>query len=135
MNVVARTAWKYLGTALPCLHTALLWKSIACPVHGCSSSKEFMWPKICLGAREYDWEFLWRMCSPRIYENLKIFFRNGSSFQLFLINALFWKFVIVRNKNGKKKYIVWNLKKKIIDKQNKASFKCKYCQMSLCPKF
>ena len=26
-------------------------------------------------------------------ENLKIFFRNGSSFQLFLINALFWKFV------------------------------------------
>ena len=33
----------------------------------------------------------------------------------------------LRNKNGKKKNIAWNLKKKIIDKQNKASFKCKYC--------
>ena len=57
------------------------------------SSKEFMWPRICLGAREYDWEFIWWICSSRIYENLKIFFCNGSSFQLFLINALFWKFV------------------------------------------
>ena len=34
--MVEHTAWKYLSTALPCLHTALLWKSIACPVHGCS---------------------------------------------------------------------------------------------------
>ena len=33
----------------------------------------------------------------------------------------------VRNKNGKKKNIVWNFFKKIIDKENKASFKCKYC--------
>ena len=33
----------------------------------------------------------------------------------------------VRNKNGKKKNIVWNYFIKIIDKQNKASFKCKYC--------
>ena len=33
----------------------------------------------------------------------------------------------VRNINGKKKNIVRNYFIKIIDKQNKASFKCKYC--------
>ena len=33
----------------------------------------------------------------------------------------------VRNKNGKEKEYSLEFKKKIIDKQNKASFKCKYC--------
>ena len=35
-KMVAYTTWKYFGTALPCLHTDVLWKSIACPVHCCS---------------------------------------------------------------------------------------------------
>ena len=49
--------------------------------------------------REYVWEHrnmtenFSDECAPRIYENLKIIFRNGSSFKLFFINALFCKFV------------------------------------------
>ena len=66
----------------------------------------------------------------RIYENLKIFFRNGLRFQLSIV--FYQCFVLeVRVtcaiKMEKKKNIVWNFFKKIIDKRNKASFKCKYC--------